>query len=1597
MSLAPSLRALLDRPAAARRLGPFVLVHQLGHGGFAPVWLAREVYDEVEIRRAAVKLFAFAPGVPGASEEARPQIMEEARLLCRVEHPNIPRFYSLLSDETSGVVGLVMEHVEGASLEKRLRVRRRLSVHETLAIGIAIASALAAIHRAGLVHRDVKPSNILDAGGTYKLIDFGIASARQGAPAAFGEVRRVLSADLPETALTADMTTFSGLVRMADGTAPLGDGGLLPPGTPGYIDPQCVATAAPATPSSDLYALGATLFECLTGKLPSVIAAGARGGMDAAVIDGRTDAPPVGEHAPDLPPALATLVDSLLSPRRQKRPASAESVVLRLERIRAEKLGRKIHLPAEEVGPFRGLGRFEGSDRDVYFGRSAEVAATMDLLRRRGLVTLVGASGAGKSSLARAGVAPQVADDGLGGWIKKWDVVITAPGPRPWEAITSALTPLVPDAAALDPDQLADRMARGAESRGKGVLLVVDQLEELVTVAEAGEASWLAALLARIADPPHPFVRALAAARRDLLDPLLSLGRLGATLPRSMLVVSPMSGADWANAIDQALSAYGYSFEDGDLRDELLAEIESRATAMPLVQFALTELWKHRDAKRKIITRAGLAEIGGLSGALERHAEATLRQVLNETSLPLSAVREVLLAMTTPQGTRAALTPEDLESALGQGVRALVARLESARLLVREEDGITLAHDTLLAQWWRLRDWIATAREDRILAEDIERDAARWAREKEDPSLLWKKRRLAAAEDLLRVGLVKLSPLAERFVNAGRPMERRARLALAAVALLGLAAATLGGGRCTGKSHEDQALATEQSREIERLGGLVREQEQERCDEAAKLRERAEGALSQGRALRTLSILRKARARCPGSASESAHVELAALAELRRSGDHEELARSVIEDPAATPRAREAAARRVEPPDTDADSLVREGQAAFARGEAARARLLFDRAIHLLESRGSDRLTVSSPWQIEGDISAAAWSAQVDNRLTVIHGGVASVLDGATGKEVSRVELDSDVHALSPDGTRIALETKDHGVRILDTSRGIQVGALPAQPGPILALALSAEPGRVITVRSGPTVELWSVAGNASLGRLPALQGEVRAAAISNDGKVVALGMSDGTVIVHAAGKRSSTFAAGEARGEAGVNAVALSPDGRLVAWGADDGAGRLARVEGDARSLPLGEASTAVQAITFSGDGDEVYTARSGSIVQWSTAGALPVLRRTLPVAGRIRVLSCSPDGRIAVGSEQQAGLAILGAAGKRDLGKDLAAVRELAFSPGGDALLAAMDDRTLSRLGVTRGGFLQTAPDTAVTLATSLSPDGERALALSGEGKLHVWSTRTGAAIEVPQGPNDPLLAAAFEPGGDEIVSIAGDGGRRIWDAATGRLVRALPGQSDRFKFAVLSPDRRSFVIWRHRQLELRDTRSGEIVHRFAGHGDEMIRAAVFSADGKRLFTGGDDRKIRTWSTGSGALVETLIGADRPVHALAASPAGHLIAAAAPGGAILLFREGTSGPVGTILLLARGPDGEGAIIATPDGHVDLVGSSRCLAREKLTCRVGPVHLPFEVCEDRFYTPGLLASLVAENRSYSDPESGGHSLDCAAPFAPERTGAAPR
>ena len=334
----PKLVAFLDRPEDARVLGPYRLVSQLGRGGFAPVWLAREMYGQKEFRTVAIKLFCVEQegrGAVGFSLADREQITEEARALCQVEHPNIVRFYNFQTDESGDLLGIVMEYARGSSLDRKLQNEGTIRVNEAVAVGIALASALLEVHQVGLVHRDIKPGNVIESNGVYKLIDFGIASGAQRSRRE-AQMRRIVLRALPQDVKGTRLTAFADTL-LARGDKTLGDTAEIPSGTLGYIDPDCIAHLSPATQSSDLYSLGALLYEALSGMVPAAAAAIVEGGggLKPEVVDGRERPPPLADVAPEAPPRLAALIDRLLDPDHQKRPSSALVIKEELESLLA--------------------------------------------------------------------------------------------------------------------------------------------------------------------------------------------------------------------------------------------------------------------------------------------------------------------------------------------------------------------------------------------------------------------------------------------------------------------------------------------------------------------------------------------------------------------------------------------------------------------------------------------------------------------------------------------------------------------------------------------------------------------------------------------------------------------------------------------------------------------------------------------------------------------------------------------------------------------------------------------------------------------------------------------------------------------------------------------------------------------------------------------------------------------------------------------------------------------------------------------------------------------------------------------------------------
>ena len=262
----------------------------IARGGMGAIWRAT---DQVLGRPVAIKfLHEHLAGDPAA----RTRFEREARTAASLSHPNMANVLDYLDGERPGIV---MELIEGETLTQVLERRGRLPVQEAVAIAGAALAALDVAHRAGVVHRDVKPGNILMAGdGGVKVADFGIART------------------LGDSTLTAT-------------------GGLL--ATPHYVSPEQLR-GEPATPASDVFGLGVLLWEMLAGERPF------EGDSSIGIAMARlnADVPPIRDRRPEVPPALATVIGRATATEPSERFAAAGEMLAAL---------RSIHLEPERPAP----------------------------------------------------------------------------------------------------------------------------------------------------------------------------------------------------------------------------------------------------------------------------------------------------------------------------------------------------------------------------------------------------------------------------------------------------------------------------------------------------------------------------------------------------------------------------------------------------------------------------------------------------------------------------------------------------------------------------------------------------------------------------------------------------------------------------------------------------------------------------------------------------------------------------------------------------------------------------------------------------------------------------------------------------------------------------------------------------------------------------------------------------------------------------------------------------------------------------------------------------------------------------------------------
>jgi len=741
--LSPSGPGSRDDWQPPSEVDEYRLLRPLGRGRTGRVYLAHDTLLE---RTVAVKF------IPGLDAEALPRFLVEARAAARIQHPNVATLYR--AGQFEGHPYLVSEYIRGTSLD---RLPRPQPWQRVLEIGVGLARGLAAAHRRNVLHRDIKPGNaILEDSGTVKLLDFGLAKLLD-APEALASASEGSREELPEEA-----PSFASLELPS-----LTPGTLV--GTPYFMSPEAWA-AEPSTVRSDLFSLGAVLYELAAGRGPFRHVPP----RELARTVREQDARPLGQVCPDVDARLAAVVDRCLRRDPLERFASADALLEALEDVRTGDVTPRV----PEGNPYRGLNAFQEEHRALFFGRQREVRAVVERLRASAFVLVTGDSGVGKSSLCLAGVVPLVVEGALEDGYT-WRPARMVPGRRPVATLASVLAPHFPLGEARierlareEPTALvrALRASLGEHTR-QGVLLHVDQLEELVTLSEPGESLLMAELLAQMASGLAG-VRLLATVRSDFLTRLGVLPGLGEALSRALYLLRPLGREEVREVITGPARLKGARFESEALITALVNSTLSAEGSLPLLQFTLAELWEARDTERGLISAAALEALGGVNGALARYADGIITQLLPDQR---TAARRLLMRLVTVNNTRARRSEAELlgqEPAAPAALEALIrARLVVAR---RSEEGSSfdIAHEALLTGWPTLAQWLADAHEARQLHARLEHAASEWERLGRSREVLWGSRQLAELQAHPQEALSARETL---FLEASRQALRRGR------------------------------------------------------------------------------------------------------------------------------------------------------------------------------------------------------------------------------------------------------------------------------------------------------------------------------------------------------------------------------------------------------------------------------------------------------------------------------------------------------------------------------------------------------------------------------------------------------------------------------------------------------------------------------------------------------------------------------------------------------------------------------------------------------------------------------------------------------
>ena len=1157
------------------------------------------------------------------------------------------------------------------------------------------------------------------------------------------------------------------------------------------------------------------------------------------------------------------------------------------------------------VNPYRGLEAMTEANADYFYGRDAETAKVLSCLAEKPsqFPILIGASGAGKSSIAMAGVLSSLksmrwpssdSSDARPSWpaalqnSRGWATLTVRPGDAPIKSLVSAFTRLWsldltdPEQAArprnwihrlqdnennlsdlIDATQAEIKKREGAAP--EVIFIYLDQAEELYTLANRKESGCFSNLLREGLRDPR--LRAFATLRVDDFD----LFRTDSSLFEcsELIKVLPLNRDQLHKVVTAPSQLLNVEFEDDLLANRLTEAAEREPGALPLLSYQLNNMWlsmvKRGDATLRLPSQA--IDVGGV---LSSRAEDFLQVNPNGEDL---LKRLLTLKLTTVHAEGKPVRRQATRDECSDAEWALASSLADGqwRLVVtstRDSDGkvvAEVAHEAFLNAWPRLGRWLAEEREFLIFKGDAERKNREWREGGKPDSGLLVGRDLSRADQWIVSRQNDLPKGVVEFLHASRiheNQEQEAQIRLQRRIILGaiaafLVVAMLSGGLWRFWKAAQEQLQNAQRAESLRLAQLA-EQLTHDTGSAMLLAIEAlpdisahtarpivpEAELQLDRALRNMheSIILPTDSKAVTAVFSPDGNRLITVSLLTTIGTWDSNSGKLIGE-----------AIKVEK-----DTALQ--NATFSPDVRRVAMVLDDNSVLVRNLDNNETRTITG-----SSLRRAAFTHDGKRLVTVSGDGKAEIQDlehpgsGVKSIQCSR-ETGIESVEFDPQGTRIVAASLDGPARIFDIDTGQQIGEPLRHSKGISSVAFNSAGTRLLTASLDGTVKVWDADSGIQVGATLEGQEQLTTAKFSPDGQRIATGSVNGAIQLWdtETGALLQVFS-GHASGA--IGSVAFSPDGKRIVSASDDQTVRVWNIETPRPMLidrPIGHEGI-VRSARFSPNGNQVVTAsEDASAIVWDLENHSSTVFKSSD--GKLTAAVFDPSGTSIVTASARGTLQIweMKTRNRQSINAhDKKEIWAVEFSPDGKRLITASEDGTAKVWDFAARKLIYTIdPHIGATRSAAFSPDGKWMATGYLSKTTLIWDARTGKPAPRPKGfgmHNGTVRSVTFSPDSKLIMTASADGSIKIWNAETGESVIKNFGGNDggigSFRSAFFSPaGERILTASALGTVRVWETHSEKLIRELTTEGAEAW-SATFSPDGERVAIASADHTASVW----------------------------------------------------------------------------------------------------------------------------------------------------